>query len=515
MLCQFQDNIHFHLKLDFKDVTMKKFFNIFTLLAIIASFTSCEDFLDKEPDMRVDLDTKEKIASLLVSAYPKRNYLMFAEVASDNVEDKKMSESMHNDPPYPDIYFWKDVDLDDRDTPTDFWNATYEAISSANHALRAMEEGGFGTEINQYKGEALISRAYNHFMLTIFFTKPYNKDGDNSSYGIPYVKEPNTTVFGNYTRSTVKENYEAIEKDLLEGLELINGGKWSVPKYHFTPAAARAFAARFYLFKGDWDKVIEHANAIFPGGQFRNNLRPINSTMTNYTFAQYKQEFNMADKAYNLLLTETYSVFQRSSGIGGARYGMGESKVAFHNGTTVYGVPFRTNNAIGVWTAPNYIVNKFYEYFHYTNVAAEIGLPYMMQALFTVDEALMNRAEAYAQKGMYDQASKDLDDFASVRITGYSPGTHAFTLAKARTFTGITADDKQAVLKSILDIKQKAFMQEGIRWMDILRHQIPVVHNHFDSRGLETRDTLKAPDLRRTFQIPLQARNNGLPANER
>lgn len=494
---------------------MKKIFNILLFSVLIFPITSCEKFLDEEPDMRVDLDTKEKIASLLVSAYPKRNYLMFAEVASDNVEDKKTANAMHNDPPYPDLYFWRDFDLDETGTPTDFWNATYAAISSANHALRSIEEGDFGVEINQYKGEALIARAYNHFMLSVFFSKPYDKDGDNSSHGIPYVKEPNVTVFGDYTRSTVKENYEEIEKDLLEGLQLIRGGKWAVPKYHFTPAAANAFAARFYLFKKDWDKVIEYSTAIFQGGELRNNLRQINSTMTNYTFAQYKQEYNMADKPYNLLLAETYSVFQRSSGIGGARYGMGEMKVAFHNANTVYGAAFRSNNAIGVWSAPNYIVNKFYEYFHYTNVAAGIGLPYMMQALFTVDEALMNRAEAYAQKGSYDLATKDLDDFARVRITNYNIANHGFTLTKARTFTGVTDDDKKAVLKAILDIKQKAFMQEGIRWMDILRHQIPVVHNHFDSKGLETIDSLKATDMRRVFQIPLQARNNGLPANER
>jgi len=493
---------------------MKKIFNTIILSSFLLTITSCEKFLDEAPDMRVDLDNESKIAALLVSAYPKKNYLMFAEVASDNVEDKKLANSVHSDPPYPDLYAWKDFDLDDTGTPTDFWNATYEAISSANHALRAIEEGNFGSSINQYKGEALISRAYNHFMLTVFFAKPYKINGDNSSYGIPYVKEPNVTVFGNYTRSTLKENYEEIEKDLVEGLRLIQGGKWDVPKYHFTPAAANAFAARFYLFKGEWDKVISHATAAFPNGDFRSNLRPINSTMTNYTFAQYKQEFNKADKAYNLLLTETYSVYQRNTGIGGARYGLGESKLAFHNATTVYGAAFRSNNAIGVWSVPNYIVNKFYEYFHYTNVAAGIGLPYMMQALFTVDELLINRAEAYAQKGEFDLAIRDLNDFASVRITAYSSTTHAFTLAKARAFTKVE-DDKEAVLKSILDIKQKAFMQEGIRWMDILRHDIPVVHNNFDNIGYETMDTLKASDPRRVFQIPLQARNNGLPPNER
>ena len=493
---------------------MKKvLINLLIITAIISS-VSCDKFLDEEPDMRVDIDNVDKIASLLVSAYPNRNYLNFAEVVSDNVEDKQLANSMHSDPPYPALYKWSDFDEDGIGTPIDFWNATYAAISSANHALRIIDDGKFGDEVNQYKGEALISRAYNHFMLTVFFTKPYKIGGDNNSYGIPYVKEPNVTVFGEYNRGTVKENYDSIEKDLLEGLKLINGGKWSVPKYHFTPAAAHAFASRFYLFKGEWQKVIEHVNAIFPDGNFSQNLRPINSTMVNYTFAQFQQEFNKADKAYNLLLTETYSVFQRSSGLGGSRYGMGEKKVALHNGTTVYGAAFRTNNLVGVWTAPNYMLRKFYEYFHYTNVAAGIGLPYMMQSLFTVDEALLNRAEAFAQLQNFSSSTKDLNDFGSTRITNYNPTTHAFTIAKAKTFTGET-DDKNAVIKSILDIKQKAFMQEGIRWMDILRHEIPVVHNHFDDFGKETTDTLRASDNRRMFQIPIQARNNGLPANER
>ncbi|WP_312364441.1 RagB/SusD family nutrient uptake outer membrane protein [Sphingobacterium sp.] len=493
---------------------MKKVFNKILMIACVATLVSCNKYLDQEPDMRVELDKKEKIASLLVSAYPKKNYLVFAEVASDNVEDKKAANSMHSDPPYPDLYNWSDVLLDEVGTPTDFWNATYEAISASNHALKAIEDGKFGSEIDQYKGEALIARAYNHFMLSVFFAKPYNKDGNNSSPGIPYVKEPNVTVFGNYTRSTVGENYIEIEKDLTEGLKLVNGGKWDVPKYHFTPAAAHAFAARFYLFKKEWDKVIEHVTAIFPNGGIKNSLRPINSTMTNYTFAQYKQEYNMADKAYNLLLTETYSRYQRSSGIGGSRYGMGETKVALHNATTVYGAAFRSNNAVGVWQAPNYILNKFYEYFHYTNVAAGIGLPYMMQALFTVDEALINRAEAYVQKGQYDLAISDLNDFASVRITSYSSANHAFTIEKAKAFTG-ALDDKTAMLKAILDIKQKAFMQEGIRWMDIIRHDLSIGHNHFDSKGLERVDSLKAGDPRRVFQLPVQAINNGLKPNER
>ena len=38
------------------------------------SLTSCSDFLDEMPDNRTTLDTPEKVANLLVSAYPTASY---------------------------------------------------------------------------------------------------------------------------------------------------------------------------------------------------------------------------------------------------------------------------------------------------------------------------------------------------------------------------------------------------------------------------------------------------------
>src|SRR5690606_38532878 len=103
-------------------------------------------------------------------------------------------------------------------------------------------------------GEALIATAYAHFMLVNFFAKVDEVNGANDSPGIPYVMEPETITLKQYPRGTVASVYEQVRKDLEEGLPLLQGGKWNVPKYHFTPAAAHAFAARFYLFTGEWDK---------------------------------------------------------------------------------------------------------------------------------------------------------------------------------------------------------------------------------------------------------------------
>lgn len=56
-----------------------------TLLALLT--VSCNDFLDKVPDNRAELDTKAKITSLLVSAYTSHANNLLAEMSTDNVTD--------------------------------------------------------------------------------------------------------------------------------------------------------------------------------------------------------------------------------------------------------------------------------------------------------------------------------------------------------------------------------------------------------------------------------------------
>ena len=60
-----------------------------------------------------------------------------------------------------------------------------------------------------------------------------------------------------YKRGTVKEVYEKIEKDLKLGISLVDDSYYSKPKFHFNKKAAYAFASRFYLIKGEWQRVLE------------------------------------------------------------------------------------------------------------------------------------------------------------------------------------------------------------------------------------------------------------------
>lgn len=489
---------------------MKRNIIIGTLLSLM--FASCNKYLDENPDNRAEINTVDKVAGLLVSAYPQRHYL-FTESASDNAEDRTLPLSSNQSQPYVDLYFWRDPEGSGNSTPAEYWNACYSAIASANHALQAIEKHKLGSKADVYKGEALIARAYAFHMLVTLFAQAYEIGGANAGMGVPYVTDPETVVFANYDRGTVKGVYEKIEKDLTDGLKLLKGGAWDVPKYHFTPQAAHAFASRFYLFKGDWDKVIEHVTAILPENNFYDNIRQYAGSLAAMNSDQHRQYYTQAAAPWNLLLANTYSTYHRSSGAGANRYGFGEQVKTHYAGPTVFGPVFRTL-PFTYSGAPKYTPGKYLEYFHYTNVAQGIGYPYIMMPLFTVDEALMNRAEAYIQKGSNAHAINDLNEFGRSRIVNFNMAAHGLTIEKVKTFTGET-DDKQAMLEALLDSKKKAFILEGIRWMDILRHKLTVRHNHIDANNTETFTELPHGDNRRMFQLPQEVKLSGLPLNPR
>lgn len=478
----------------------------FALVGVL-SLVSCDKYLDTAPDNRTEINTVDKVAQLVATAYPEGDYYTFAEAASDNAEDKGSGVGTLSDVSSR-PYYWQDVLGADRGSASNYWNSCYQAIAAANQALQAIEKGNFGNAVLPYKGEALVARAYSHFMLVTFFAKAYTIGGLNDSPGVPYVTEPETVVIKQYDRGTVAATYEKIEKDLKEGMALLSASAYDVPKYHFTPAAAHAFAARFYLFKGEWQKVVDHASAISTDS-FANIIRPINGALYDMSSADFQAAFSRSDQKYNLLLINLYSSYQRLTS---PRYGYGARLVNMFSVTgNITGKSFA--NKILYYTVPSYTTYKHKEYFYVTNQVSNIGITYLMSPALTTDEALLNRAEAYARLGQTDNALADANTALAAYVRGYTKNDAA-TYAKIATYYGI-ADQKEGVIKLILETKKAQFLQEGIRWFDILRNKLTVKHNVFDAQGNETFIELTADDNRRVFQIPEEAKLSGVPLNAR
>lgn len=468
---------------------------------------SCNKYLDVNPDNRTDINTIEKVAQLVASAYPQRDYLTFTETASDNAEDKGPGIGSVNEL-ITKYYTWEDVIGDETNSAEAYWNACYEAIAAANQALEAIEKENFGNEVLPYKGEALVARAYAHHMLAIFFAKAYKIGGDNSSPGIPYVTKPETVLQATYNRGTVQSTYDNIQKDLEEGIKLLNAGAYKVPKYHFTPAAANAFASRFYLFKGDWAKVIQHATATVPSGDFVNNMRDIVGAYKNWSIAEYNINFSKSEMKSTLLMASAYSGYQRIYTT--PRYGYGEKIVKMFTVPNVTGKIVQ--NKVLNFGLPHYTTYKWREYFYYAT--ASTGFPYLPFIMLTIDETLMNRAEAYAELEQFENALNDINDFFRVRVQGYNPSTDAVTLQKIRSFYSID-DPKEGIIKTILDAKKAEFLQEGIRWIDLVRRHMPVEKNIYSPVGEESDIILGPEDPRRLFQLPVQVKQAGIEQNPR
>jgi len=477
----------------------------YILIAVVpVLMAGCNKYLDKEPDSTwTSLDTPEKVSQLLGTAYPQSNYMTFCESMSDNVTDKGVGT---DEKPNRDSYYFQDVASTEEDSPEAYWRAAYAAIAAANNALVACNHARDSVAYSRQKGEALVCRAYAHFMLVTFFSKAYDAATAATDAGIPYVTEPEDVVMKQYERKTVAYVYEQIEKDLLAGLPLIRDDKYKVPRYHFNQAAAYAFATRFYLYKKDYQKVLDYAAKVFPNGDLADNMRPWNTAYMYMTPAELFNIYSNSSEKANLLLVETPSLWGRY--YYSYRFGMNYTKYQEMLGENVTG---------GSWCFPvytsgtyNYLIPKMNEFFVKESVNATIGQPYVMVPLFTTEEVLFNRAEANAYLGNNNDALADLNLYASKRIVNYDATTYGITIAGLRTYYG-AATNQDALINGVIDFKRVEYVQEGMRWFDLMRYKVPVTHTTVTGETL----TLAADDLRRVLQIPASAKTSGIALNPR
>ena len=480
----------------------------FSFLLIIAA--GCKKYLEKEPDNRAKLTSPEKVSLLLGTAYPQANYMTFNEALSDNVTDKGSGiiDNTNLDP-----FFFNDVRDINQDSPEFYWFACYEAIAAANQALQACNQAPDPVNYTAQRGEALVARAYAHFMLVTLFSKVYDAATSSSDPGIPYVTVPETVVIKQYERKTVAYVYEMIEKDILGGIPFLNDQSYSHPRYHFNRAAANAFAARFYLYKKVYDKAVQYAKAAVPN--YLPNLRPWNTTYQNLGLNDLPLTYERETEPANLLLISTLSSY--ANGFQYARYRYGLDKViqnqVFQNPVPVTNGTwsFRTGSVGG---SDNIAVPKISQHFAYESPTSSFGNGYIMLPALTVEEVLFNKAEANAYIGNFTEAIADLNTYASTRLTGVAPGalplTRTITEAKLQTYSG-TNNVKDGLIKLILNFKRAEFIQEGMRWFDVLRYKIPVVHTPVTGQSI----TLSADDPRRLLQIPDAAKLSGIAQNPR
>ncbi len=508
------------------------------LLLIGTGFTSCMDsFVDVDPDNRATVDTKDKVAKLLAGAYPARTAVMLQEMASDNADYNTDIYGIYVES-QEQAFWWRDTyAVDGNDNTKAVWNDHYSAIAAANHALEAIEQLGNGADLQPYKGEAYLCRALGHFLLVTTFSKMYSSTS-NADMGIPYATEPERTVAPVYERGTVADTYKKISEDIEAGIPLINDNAYPNPKYHFNLKAAYAFAARFYLYYRQYDKAIDYATRVL-GNNPSDALRewsivgPLSQNGDVKPNA-YVETSNKANLMMNIAMSGW--VYVHANYNSGTRYSH-NSTIANNESTGVNGPWGAASNFYfghASYSFPKFVMRKYKVYFQYTDPVQGIGYAHWLFPMFTSDETLLIRAEAYALLGQSQKAIDDVNTFlrkshrspilmTKELIDGYFDDTDYYDplmpTPKKRFNPDFTIPaGNENLLHAILLFKRRITMHEGLRWHDINRYGIVIYRRTVDpnqGNQITVKDELRVDDQRRVFQLPTDVISAGLPANPR
>lgn len=513
----------------------------FLLLAI-----SCNDYLDESPDNRTEVDTEDKIAKLITSANFNGSYLLINEYMSDNV-DNLGDDNPYTTRFYDQVYNWEDVTETNNESPEELWQDCYSGIAAANQALESINALGNiddqSVKVRECKAEALLCRAYNHFILVNEFAKNYNSATSSTDPGVTYMEKPETELIVNYKRNTVAEVYANIDRDIQEALPLVGDTHLDVPKYHFNTQAAYAFAAKFYLFYEKWDKSIEYATQAL-GTHPENMLRDWKymSTMTQEDQA-ITEHYVDASLNANIMLGVNYStmgLWNRGTTLG-AKYSHDAYLAANEDirAIQVFGSSANFYEGAKIYSGTNYdkvTLWKLPYYLEYTNAQRTTGYVHSVLPMFKSDLTLLERAEAYIMLKQYDNACADMNTWAqnfSSSVTEITPesaqtffnrmnyATWNASTMKKHLNPAFTIDAEGSVqetmLQAVLSLKRLENLGEGQRWWDIKRYGIEIWRRTLDENGRPAKktDDLTKDDLRRAIQIPQRVVSAGYEANPR
>ncbi|WP_159451617.1 RagB/SusD family nutrient uptake outer membrane protein [Pedobacter africanus] len=340
---------------------------------------------------------------------------------------------------------------------------------------------------SRVRAEAKASRAYFNMLLVNYYGKPYNPATASSDPGIPLVKEADVSATS-FTRASVKEVYDNMISDLLESIPLIPVDQ--PHRQRMTKAAAEMTLAKLYWYKGDYSSALEwiklgktHMPTSFEAAIYDYNQTytvptwsvPSGSNNTESLLARTSFSF-LVNSSNNILLApwvhELYTATdKRLKAFSNVPYG----------GTGIF--PAKLYRRIGPFGL---------------QVAQGVSLP---------DVELM-KAECEAR----------LDKLAEARATLSAFRLKRMALAEAT----VTINDKDELIRFIIDERVREFALYGFRWFDIRRlSNDPLFkdkvykHINYDAVTGQPATTYTLENNRLTLRFPLNvmAANPGMQNN--
>ncbi|WP_172677380.1 RagB/SusD family nutrient uptake outer membrane protein [Marinifilum fragile] len=420
--------------------------NIFLVVSALLLLTSCDDWLDITPkgkiipneakDFRLMLDQVWHNGSSKAVTLGYKNVLF----SSDDMEIPDESYKIEYQTRIQKTYIWDDSIVLDEEEDND-WKYAYNQIYVSNLIVSKLS-GTSDEEEQQLLAEAKIHRAFNYFILVNIYGKHYNEASSASDLGVPLLLKPD--LLADLTRSTVKEVYDQIIKDIEESIEYLP----ELAEYNHRPSKAVAYGlmARVALFMGDYTSALSNAENCLSLYDFLYDFNDFSDNPWFPSVFEYPERYEDKEILFLKYSTDQSSLIFPS-----------QELVSLYE---VDDLRFSKRLIKDYW--PPEIVDYIY------NPMEAAYKPFGVN----VAEVYLMRAECNARKGNYALAMNDVN---TIREKRYTKGT----------YTALSASNAVEALEIVKEERRRELAFRGLRWFDLKRYNVYDDANISLSRTIE------------------------------
>ncbi len=489
-------------------------------LAIAAVFASaCSDYLKEDSgDLLIPEKVSEFQAVLNGEGYPKTfaEDVAFTDLMTDNMT---VMNGQSEDPNYAGAYdnitlstgrgayTWaRDIEYYTYDIASAYENR-YENILACNTIIENEETMiGSDSERNYCVAQAYALRAFNYFCLVNLYGLPYNKATAATDMGVA-IRLSSEVTREEFTRSTVQQVYEQINKDLDRAIELFGKSTEDENIFQMSLKAALLLKARVALYTENWDDVITYGEKLYATKLTLDNIGKLTPEQM-VTGANSTVKYSFIKKSNPEILFN----------FGGDPYDPHKyisSFIAYMDGPTFTTSQADADNLFSLYEEGD---NRQYAFFMQDITSSDgtllkyIHAPMKYYTLYSEScykeafrsaELFLNLAEAYIRKGGTENEAKAISLLNELRKSRFTADTYV-----EKTAADFASTDE--LLKFTLQERRRELcFDEMHRWFDLRRLGMPrIVHKYRSApNAAEETYVLEQGDKNYTLALPKSETN--------
>lgn len=360
---------------------------------------------------------------------------------------------------------------------TDTWNQLYAVVANANMVIQKgpsvilAPSVADSTEAVQIVAEAYALRGLVFFDIARLYAQAYNYTPDASHMGIPLAITTNVEEVQAPSRSSVKDTYAQIIRDLDQSIRLFNDSKSTAfSSGRINLYSTRALLARVLLYKGDWEGAEAAASQVISGNKY--DLLPTDKVVSDFNQTNNSETiFEIINTTVDNRSTDALSFMFSQAGYGDV-LATDDVRGIYDDKDVRLGFVKRDKRSGNGGENPANVIIKYKDV---TTFAESIKV-------MRLAELYLIRAEALAHLGRDEDARQALNNI----VLRANPGT-----------APVTAGGK-ALLDTIALERRKELAFEGHRLFDLARTGTPFVKHLASNRTI----TVALPGPKIILPIP-------------